>query len=78
MSEKPIAEREEEREAGITGPRCPFCESRQTQGATMGWPNAPQAEGWWKCGNCDESGAFDAAGLHWIPDGEGAPRETPK
>jgi hypothetical protein len=66
---KPIAERGEDLAAGITGPPCPFCLSKQTTAVTDGWPGEGES-GEWSCGNCGESGTFDAHGLYWIPEGD--------
>ena len=65
-----LAEKEEQLAAGITGPPCPFCLSRQTTALTSGWPNDLSTTGFWECNNCDESGVFTADGLHWAPEGE--------
>lgn len=83
LNQKSVAERGEDAAAGVTGPPCPFCGSRETTAVTTGWPTEIAAEvratdwhpeqgptGTWSCGNCGESGPFDATQLHWVPEGD--------
>jgi hypothetical protein len=67
--QRPLAERAEAEAAEITGPPCPFCESRSTSAVTEGWPGKGDC-GEWFCDNCGESGTFDAHGLYWLPEGD--------